>query len=614
MGKNQNGEEYLGTDTVSDGVDETIQPDELSSEPGCKLDEALKDADRFIENLASGENEFTCIDNFLELVDSAIAMYEDREASTKFGLNMEEEALFFEAVKRLSMITNKLEVFPSDSGATSYLNRAGSVHHRAMLLSEYDFRALLDNSKYMADISMDRISGDSKTEEEFPYFSAESIAIMNRIASTMIFAGYEAECCIAYSGLRLKALDFELSKLSFENINVDDAEKMSWESLEIEISNWINIMKHCTNNLFSGERKLCNSVFSEHPSTAQRLFCKLATCLTTRLLNFPNALVLPRQYSTEKLFKFLDIYEALRDLKNLDIGNYLLAMEFLSETSMVQCRIGETAVSIFSQLENSIKSDNAGRTPVAGGAVHPLTRYTMNYIKYACEYKDTLEQVFRKHDEMHGSTVEKDTENDIGNNNGCLPESPFASKLMKVMDLLDENIEMKSKLYKSLSLRYIFLMNNGRYILQKIKESTEIHGMMTHSWLRKRTSDIRRYHKMYQRETWTNVLQSISHEGVQVNGKVSKQILKERFKNFNIMFDEILKTQSSWVVNDGQLKTELRVSISSVMIPTYRSFVGRYQSHFNTKQAGKFIKYQPEDIEELIEQLFDGNTASMVKR
>ncbi|KAE8686890.1 CCHC-type integrase-like protein [Hibiscus syriacus] len=606
MGKSQNGEN-LGTETVSDGGDEQNNPDELSSEPGFKFDQILKDVDQFIETLDSGENNFTCIDQFLEMVDSEIAAYELRKASAKFGLNMEE---FFEAVKLLWTIIRRLEELPSDSGATSCLNRAGSEHHRAMLLLENEFRTLLD-------INTDRNEGETKlkTVEEFPYFSPESVSIMNRIGSTMIFAGYEAECCIAYSGLRLKALDAELSKLSFENINVDDAERMSWESLEVEIGNWLHIMKHCTNNLFSEERTLCNSVFSEHPSIAQRLFCELSTSLTMRLLNFPNALVLPRQYSTEKLFKFLDIYEALRDLNNMEIGNYLSAKEFMSDTFTVQCRIGETAVSIFSQLENSIESDNAGRIPVAGGAVHPLTRYTMNYLKYACEYKDTLEQVFQKHNEMEGLTVQKVQENYIEKDDRFLPASPFALKLVEVMDLLDANIEMKSKLYRSPSLRYIFLMNNGRYILQKLKESTDIYDMLGHSWSRKRTSELRQYHKLYQRDTWSNVLQTISHEGVQVNGKVSKPILKERFKNFNALFEEILKTQSTWVVSDGQLKSELRVSISSVMIPAYRSFVGRFQSYFdNSKQAGKYIKYQPEDIEELIEQLFEGNTTSMIRR
>ncbi|KAE8692775.1 CCHC-type integrase-like protein [Hibiscus syriacus] len=356
----------------------------------------------------------------------------------------------------------------------------------------------------------------------------------------MIFAGYKAECCITYTGLRLKALDAELS---FETINAGDAERMSWESLEVEIGNWINVIKHRTDNLVSAERKLCDSVFSKHPLIGRRLFGELVTSLTTRFLNFPNALVWPRQYSMEKLFKFLDIYEALSELRKLDIGNYLSAKELVSETSLVQCKIGETAVSIFSQLENSIKNDNAGRILVPG------------------------EGVFRKREE--GSTVEKVPENDIQKDDRCLPASPFALKLMKSMDLLEANIEMKSTLYKSPSLRYIFLMNNGRYILHKIKESTEVHELIGHAWSRKRTSELRRYHKMYQKETWGNVLQTISHEGVQVNGKVSKTKLKERFKNF-ILFDEILRTHSTWVVSYGELKSVLRVSISSVMITAYR--------------------------------------------
>ncbi|XWS68770.1 hypothetical protein CRYUN_Cryun04dG0120800 [Craigia yunnanensis] len=158
-------------------------------------------------------------------------------------------------------------------------------------------------------------------------------------------------------------------------------------------------------------------------------------------------------------------------------------------------------------------------------------------------------------------------------------------------------------------------MNNGRYILQKIKESTEIYEMMGHSWSRKRTLDLRQYHKNYQRETWSKVLQCTNHEGLQMSGKVSKAILKERFKNFNTMFDEILKTHSTWVVSDEQLQSELRVSISAVVIPAYRSFLGRFKSYLDySRQAEKYIKYQPEDIEGMLDQLFDGNATSMGRR
>ncbi|XWS68769.1 hypothetical protein CRYUN_Cryun04dG0120700 [Craigia yunnanensis] len=415
------------------GCDENQNPDELSLEPGLNHDQILEEVDQFIEKLASGEDKWkapkitNCFEPLLEMVESRIAIYEQREASAKFGQNLEEDASFFEAVRRVSKIINNLDQFPFDSGTTSCFNQAGSVRHRAMLSLEYEFRVLLDNSKGTGNINIDsktpktpkqsffnsnqetdrciRPEYDSKIEDEFPSFSPESIAIMNQIATAMIFAGYKAECCIVYSGLRLKALDVQLNKQGFENINVDDIQRMNWESVEGEIGNWIHIVKHCTTILFSAEGKLCNSVFSEHPLIAQRLFSDLATSLTVRLLNFPNALVLTKRYSTEKLFKVLDIYETLRDLIP-DIGDYSSEQDLIFETSVAQCRIGEVAVSIFCQLENSIKSDN-GRIPLASDAVHPLTRYTMNYLKYAREYKDTLEQVFQQHYEMQGSTGQK---------------------------------------------------------------------------------------------------------------------------------------------------------------------------------------------------------------
>lgn len=628
---------------VFDGSQDSV---EFSLELGLNNDEILEDVDRFIQNLTSDTIDKSeapeipiCIDPlFFEDAESRIVGYEQKEASAKFGQNPKEDTLFFEAVLRISRIVNNLGEFSFDSGTTSCFNRASSVQHRAMVLLEYEFRALLENAKRITTGNINVVV-DSKTpktpkqsvfnsnnqeteteDDEFPSFSTEAISIMNQMTNVMISAGYEAECFIVYSCLRVKALDAELNKQGFENINMDDIQRMNWEVLEEEIGNWINIVKHCTKNLFPAELKLCNAVFSQHPSIGQKLFYDLVTSLTLRFLNFPNALVLTKQYSTEKLFKFLDIYEALTDLIPV-IGDDSLAVapqDLVMETSVAQFRVGEAAVNIFCQLENSIKSDN-GRIPVASGAVHPLTRYTMNYLKYACEYKDTLEKVFQQLHEMVGSVEEHKEEesmiNTIEYDDWSPKSSPLSLKILMVMDLLDANIDKKSKLYRDPGLRYIFLMNNGRYILQKVKGSKEIYEMMGHSWSRKRKSDLRQYHKNYQRETWSKVLQCINHEGLLINGKVSKAILKERFKNFNTLFDEILKKQSTWVVSDEQLQSELRISISAVMIPAYRSFVGRFKSYLdNSRQAEKYIKYQPEDIEGLLDELFDGNTASMSRR
>ena len=613
-------------------------------DPNMSLVQILDDVDRFLNMLVKDSDEsktITEVPNSVELlskkVDTMIDNYNGQSNLIKFGRDPDNDTSFLDTLSRISKLSNELGKFGSFGGTS--LNRVSSVLQRAMSFLDEEFRTLLEDPKSDKD-SSDPKSNNKTTkessfnnnndnhehsdrcvigetnqsadqpEDEFNAFSNDTVSKLNAIAKAMISAGYDTECTMAYSISRRTAFKSALEKLGYDNISIDDVQRMQWESLEGEIATWIAIVKQCSTVLFPNEYKLCDSVFSDYPSISQSIFSNMARSVVIKLLDFAEAVVLTKR-SAEKLFKFLDMYETLRDLIPA-IGGDSYPPEIATEAATAKARLGEAAVSIFCDLENSIKSDN-GRTPVPSGAVHPLTRYVMNYLKYACEYKDTLQQVFRQclkvdreHDD-HDQTVKDESEES--------KTSPFSKQLMSVMDLLDANLDMKSKLYRDPSLSYVFLMNNGRYIVQKIKGSTEIHQLMGDTWCRKRSSDLRQYHKNYQRETWGKVLQCLNHEGLQVNGKVSKPVLKERFKSFNAMFDEIHKTQSTWVVSDDQLQSELRVSISGVMIQAYRSFLGRFKQYLDAgRQSEKYIKYQPEDIETLIDELFDGNATSMARR
>ncbi|KAB5573234.1 hypothetical protein DKX38_000428 [Salix brachista] len=617
--------------------------EEHSSGPELSLPQVRKDVDRFLESLSTINDASnnppdvpSCVESFLEMVQKIITKY---DSNAKFGQEQEDDSSFIESLNCISKLINVLGEFPSNSTTASCFNRASTILHLAMSLLDSEFRLALEscNQGNSADLKSPKPSKqasfsyrqesaycvipESKSSEdvEFPSYASEAISKMNRIATAMISSGYESECCMVYNMARRNAFSSELDRLGFENISIEDVQKMQWQSLEGVISMWITVIKHSSSILFSGERKLCSSIFSEHPSISQTLFCHIALAVAVRFVNFSDAIALTKR-SAEKLFKILDMYEALRDLIPFfddDACSSECYEELKSEIWAAKGRLGEVAVSIFCDLENSIRRDN-GRTPVPSGAVHPLTRFTMNYLKYACEYKDTLEQVFQKHQKMEGCANSNgpvlDTKNGA-NDDGTPKTSPFSVQLNSIMDLLDENLDMKSKLYRDPALRCIFLMNNGRYILQKIKGSDEIHEMMGDTWCRKRSSDLRQHHKAYTRETWTRLLQCLNHDGLMANGKLSKTILKERFKMFSAMFDEIHRTQSTWVVSDEQLQSELRISVSAVVTPAYRSFVGRFQQYLTSgRQPDKYIKYQPEDIENLIDELFDGNPTSMARR
>ncbi|XP_021895682.1 exocyst complex component EXO70B1 [Carica papaya] len=576
------------------------------------------------------------VEKFLDLV-------EEKVGKGRIFNELQEETTttsFLESVTRLSNLLAAIHGgFDSDKGRASLINRVGAIQQRAMSYLEDEFRQLLEEppkhtineSSETGKNAQDRQDQDQPNVEElptdiFPGYPPETVANLKKISDQMIKAGYEYECREVYVVARRNSLEETLNHhLCYEKLSIDEVHRMPWDSMEREIPTWTKTFKDCATIYFPGEKKLADEVFSDHAAIAADLFTKVARSTEIQLLNFAEAVAMTKR-SAEKLFKVLDMYETLRDhfAAVNDLFPEPFAKELKAEANTSRSRLGETAIYMFCDLENSIKSDT-GKTPVPGGAVHPLTRYTMNYLRYACEYKTTLEQVFKEHWKIeradstsrprHDGVVDDDHDSNNADSKNNESVSPFSAQLMRVMDLLDSNLEKKSKLYKDIPLSCIFMMNNGRYIVQKIKGSAEIHQVMGDTWCRKRSSNLRNYHKNYQRETWGKLLGCLGHEGLMVNGKLVKPVLKERFKSFNAMFDEIHRTQSTWVVSDEQLQSELRVSISAVVIPAYRSFLGRFSQYLDPgRQTEKYIKFQEEDIETYIEELFDGNQASAMAR
>ncbi|KAJ9554573.1 hypothetical protein OSB04_018618 [Centaurea solstitialis] len=553
---------------------------------------------------------------FLRIIELRIKRYNSTKSGTRFGKMMmmtddqEADPFFTDAIKRLSKLKMVLSHFPN----TSALDRITNLLQQTMMLMQDEFQALLLDyaapseplitickktnsctSLETLDQSATENTNNTKKQQEcccFPGYSKENVILMQKMASFMILAGYQSECCQVYTTVRKDGLQDQLKRFGFEKVNVEDAHKSKWASLEPDISRWLYLANHCSNVLFPAERDLGETVFSDHPLVFTPLFINLINGITMLLVEFATSVAMSKP-KAKRLFRFLDIYKGLVDLgtfvdesDNKHDVRIEESCRLKSEISSASDRMGEAVVNAFKDVTNYIRNDT-NKTPVQGGSIHPLTRYVINYLRCAFneEYKDTLEQILREQVNEEATT-----------------------QLVSVIELLDANLETKSGLYKDPSLRCIFLMNNNRFILQVVKGSKEMKEAMGDNWCRRKSSDVRNYHKSYQRETWNRLLQCITQDGIQVNGKPNRKIVKEKLKSFNAMFDEIYKTQSTWVVNDQQLSSEIRVSITAVVSPAYRSFIGRYKPHFEggPKSIDKYIKYQPEDIEAMMETLFEG--------
>ncbi|KAF8390637.1 hypothetical protein HHK36_025164 [Tetracentron sinense] len=546
-----------------------------------------------------------------------------------------------EATEYLSAVDEILDLIEdmslSEDGEIS--ERSKSVLHLAMSRLEDEFCLILTRNTTPLDVerlygSIRRVSVsfasndgeiedfESFVEDEQESFSEErggifgddqcgdlidpdAVSDLKEIADRMIRSGYANECCQVYRSVRRDVLDECLSILGVEKLSIEEAQKIEWRSLDEKMKKWIQAVKIVIRVLLTGEKRLFDQVFGRSELISEDCFTETAKGCVIQLLNFGDAVVIGRR-SPEKLFRILDMYDALAavfpDLQSLfsnDLGDYVC-----SEAQGILDGLGEAAKGTFAEFETAVQSETS-RKPIQGGEIHPLTRYVMNYVRLLVDYSDTLNLLLASKEDSSDSLESND--DDILRLGSI---SPLARRLLLLISSLESNLEEKSRLYEDGAMQYVFLMNNILYIVQKVKDS-ELGKILGDQWVRKRRGQIRQYATSYLRASWSKVLSCLKDEGIGGGGSssnVSKVALKERFKNFNLAFEEIYRNQTAWKVPDPQLREELRISISEKVLPAYRSFLGRFGSHLESgRHAGKYIKYTQEDLENYLLDLFEGS-------
>ncbi|KAK1407180.1 hypothetical protein QVD17_38793 [Tagetes erecta] len=441
----------------------------------------------------------------------------------------------------------------------------------------------------------------------------EAIDDLKDIADRMIRSGYEKECCQVYTAVRRDVLDECLMILDVERMSIEEVQRIEWKILDEKLKKWILAIKVVVRVLLFGEKSLCESIFNESELIQEVCFVETTKSCVMQLLNFGEAVAIS-QRSSEKLFRILDMYEVLRDVsQDLDALYVCESGELVcSEVKGVCSSLGMAAVGTFVEFENAVKGESS--RAVLNGDIHPITRYVMNYLKLLADYSDTLNTLLPK-DDQHDLCSSQSDHRD-GDGLGVATVSPLATRVQELIASLQSNIDEKSRLYEDSAMRYIFLMNNSLYIVQKVKES-ELRGLLGDQWIRKHRGKIRQWHTSYLRAAWGKALMCLKDEGIGGSSSgASKVILKERFKNFNACFEDIYRVQTLWKVADEQLKEELRISISEKVLPAYRAFVGRFGSRLEGMHGGRYIKYYPDDLEHYLSDLFEGKPGvmSLMKR
>lgn len=545
-----------------------------------------------------------------------------------------DSSAFLDAIDELMATIRDWTPMARDNTVGSYLTRADDLMHQAMFRVDEEFRSLMErggesfeltrhfrNGESTGDFSFDSEEDEEATEgilgdgdgHQIPVaqpvtdynividaLPSGTLSDLHEIAKRMVAAGFEKECSHAYSSCRREFLEESLSRLGLQKLSIDEVQKLQWQDLEEEIERWMKAITVSLRILFPSERRLCDRVFFGLSSAADLSFMEVCRGSTIQLLNFADAVAIGSR-APERLFKILDMFETFRDLMpELDSvfsDQYCLLLR--NEAITIWKRLGQTIKGIFMELENLIRRDPA-KTPVPAGGLHPITRYVMNYLRAACRSRLTLEQVFEE-----TALPSKDY---TKLEDRAAASSSLSVQMDWIMELLESNLEAKSKIYKDLSLSSVFLMNNGRYIVQKVKDS-ELGSLLGDDWIRKHSVKSRQYLGNYLKSSWSKVVGVLKTDSGSL--APSAATMKEKLKSFNLQFEEICKTQSTWVIFEHQLREEARISVAKILIPAYQNFIARYQSLPElAKRTDRHLKYTAEDVEARITELFEGGSGS----
>lgn len=254
------------------------------------------------------------------------------------------------------------------------------------------------------------------------------------------------------------------------------------------------------------------------------------------------------------------------------------------------------------EFADSIKNDpDKEYNMPKDGTVHELTSNAILFLQQLLDFHETAGAMLASQESSSSSSYTSDFNKRL-----------LSSYICKVLGNLQLNLLSKSKVYEDQALSAIFLHNNYNYILKSLEKS-ELIQLVTVTQKRAENSYrelIEQQILTYQR-SWLKVTEHLTDKNMPVFQPGAKlkdkerQVVKDKFKGFNEGLEELCRIQKFWAVPDKEQRDFIRHEQKRVVSAAYRAFVHRCANISFTKNPEKYHKYRPEEVEEMIERLFD---------
>uniref|UniRef100_A0A8C6Q6L7 Exocyst complex component 7 n=1 Tax=Nothobranchius furzeri TaxID=105023 RepID=A0A8C6Q6L7_NOTFU len=361
--------------------------------------------------------------------------------------------------------------------------------------------------------------------------------------------------------------------------------------LDIEIDSYI----HCISafvKLAQSEYALLTEIIPEHHQ--KKTFDSLIQEALNNLMLEGDNIVLAARRAIERrdYFAILTIFPVLRHLKmnksEFDSTLQGTAASTKNKLPTLITSMETIGAKALEEFADSIKNDpDKEYNMPKDGTVHELTSNTILFLQQLLDFHETAGAMLASQETSSASSYTSDFNKRL-----------LSSYICKVLGNLQLNLLSKSKVYEDSALSAIFLHNNYNYILKSLEKS-ELIQLVTVTQKRAENSYrelIEQQIDMYQR-SWLKVTENLTDRNMPV--------LQPGAKGFNDGLEELCKTQKGWAIPDKDQRHFIRQAQKKVVSDSYRAFLQRCTNISFTKNPEKYHKYRPEEVEEMIEKLFD---------
>ncbi|XP_027763340.1 exocyst complex component 7 isoform X10 [Empidonax traillii] len=609
-----------------------------------KLENSIIPVHKQTENLQRLQEN---VEKTLSCLDHVISYYhvaKDTEKIIKEGPTGRLE----EYLNCMDKIQKAVEYFQDNNPDSPELNRVKSLFERGKESLESEFRSLMTrHTKPVPPILiLDLISGDDEmeTQEEMSleHLPESVLHDIIRISGWLVENGRNQDFMTVYFQIRSVQLDRSIKGLkdhfrknssssgvpyspAIQNKRKDTPTKKPIKRpgrddvFDIEIDAYI----HCVSafvKLAQSEYQLLTEIVPEHhqKKTFDSLIQESLDNLIMEGDNIVSAArkaIIRHDYSA-----VLTIFPILKHLKQMkpEFDQVLQGTAAGTKNKLpgLITSMETTGAKALEEFADNIKNDpDKEYNMPKDGTVHELTSNAILFLQQLLDFQETAGAMLAS--QVLGDTYNIPLDPRETSSSASSYSSEFSRRLLstyicKVLGNLQLNLLSKSKVYEDPALSAIFLHNNYNYILKSLEKSELIQLVAVTQKTAERSYRelIEQQIQTYQR-SWLKVTDYISERnlpvfqpGVKLKDK-ERQMIKERFKGFNDGLEELCKIQKAWAIPDMEQRDKIRRAQKTIVKETYGAFLNRYGNVPFTKNPEKYIKYQVDQVGEMIEKLFD---------